>query len=106
MPEELRLFDADVTAQLLLHQGRNSTDEALRRVAETANEVAQASERLCRAVVKARQAGYSWRRIGEVSGVPYQSCTANLREVRWPERLTIAGATRRDTSCGRLPSRS
>jgi hypothetical protein len=73
VPEELRLFDADVTAQLLLHQGRNSTDEALRRVAETANEVAQTSERLCRAVVKARQAGYSWRRIGEVSGVPYQS---------------------------------
>jgi hypothetical protein len=73
--EELRLFDTDITAQLPSNGGMGSTaaQEVLRRVADTAKEVAQASARLSRAVVKARQAGCSWRRIGEVSGVPYQS---------------------------------
>jgi hypothetical protein len=73
--EELRLFDTDITAQLPSNGGMGSTaaQEVLRRFAETAKEVTQASARLSRAVVKARQAGWSWRRIGEASGVPYQS---------------------------------
>jgi len=75
VPEELRLFDADITAQLPLRANRviAAAEDVLRRVAETAKEVAQASGRLSRAVVKAHQAGFSWRRIGETSGVPYQS---------------------------------
>ena len=75
MAEELRLFGSDIAAQLQVNEGRDSTpaQEVLRRVAETAKEVAQASGRLSRAVVKARRAGCTWRRIGEVSGVPYQS---------------------------------
>jgi len=73
--EELRLFDADITAQLPLHEDGDSAaaQEALRRVAETARELAQAGGRFSRAVVKAHQAGCSWRRLGEASGVPYQT---------------------------------
>ena len=80
--EELRLFDADMTAQLPLHEDRDSAaaEDVLRRVAESAKEVAQASARLSRAVVKARQAGCSWRLIGEASGVPYQSLHRKFAE--------------------------
>jgi hypothetical protein len=73
--EEPRLFDPDIAAQLPLHRDRGSAaaEDVLRRVAQTATEVGQASARLSRAVVKARQAGCSWRRIGDASGIPYQS---------------------------------
>ena len=44
MADELRLFDAGITAQPPLHEDGDSTAalEALRRVAEAAREVAQA----------------------------------------------------------------
>ncbi|HXR20992.1 MAG TPA: hypothetical protein VN786_00410 [Acidimicrobiales bacterium] len=86
VPEELRLFDADMTAQLPLHGDRDNAaaEDVLRRVAESAKEVAQASARLSRAIVKALQAGCSWRRIGEASGVPYQSLHRKFAEHgRW-----------------------
>jgi hypothetical protein len=85
--EELRLFDADIAAQLRVNEGRDSAaaPEVLRRVAESAHEVAQASGRLSRAVVKARRAGRSWRQIGEASGIPYQSLHRKFAEQARPD---------------------
>jgi hypothetical protein len=87
--EELRLFDADITAELPLHEDGSSTTakEAPRRVAAPAREVAQASGRFSRAVVKARQAGCSWRRLGEASGFPYQTLHRKFAEQEMSRRL-------------------
>jgi len=80
--DELRLFDAGITAQPPLHEDGDSTAalEALGRVAEAAREVAQARARFSRAVGKARHVGCSWRRLAEASGVPYQSLHRKFAE--------------------------
>jgi hypothetical protein len=92
MAEELRLFDADITAQLPLHEDGDSTaaQEALFRVSEAAREVVEASGRFSRAVVKGRRVGCSWRRLGEASGVPYQSLHRNFaKQERSGRRLGV-----------------
>jgi hypothetical protein len=87
-PDPLPLFDS----LALGLDGASSPEEPLQRVNEAARLVVKAQARLLRAVMTARSAGCSWRRIGTAAGVPYQSLHRKFS--RHPVRPT---AGRRNT---------
>jgi hypothetical protein len=74
--ETLQLFDASALEPPWSRSetaGEVQAEVELRQVADSAKLAAQAQARFARAVAAAREAGYSWRRIGKATGIPHQT---------------------------------
>lgn len=89
VPEALRLFDypgplARPTREDLSSSRPNG--RSLLAAAEAARLVAQAQAHFAAAVVAARCEGWSWRRIGTATSVPYQSLHRRFSVGPFPQR--------------------
>jgi len=74
-PEPLRLFEGQPYSERKSHfeTDRHAADDALEAVVLSAGRLKGAQARFDDAVTAAHRAGYSWRRIGAATGVPFQS---------------------------------
>ena len=74
--QPLRLFVSGEPVEPMSRSGtagRSQQDEVLLRVAGTARLLASAKARFAEEVAAAREAGISWRRISQATGVPFQT---------------------------------
>jgi hypothetical protein len=90
--EPLRLFeDGPEEAEALAKAEATAPsrpETSLQVVLQAARLVTEAQARFTAAVSNARAAGLSWRRIGTVTGVPYQSLHRRFSEQTSSEVLT------------------
>ena len=82
-PEPLRLFTettSEANYPSPIETKQPAPDEPLRALARSVDLLRQAESRFDGAVRYAREHGHSWRAIGSVTGVPYQSLHRRFRE--------------------------
>lgn len=92
-PEPLRLFADDPGPAKDPSRPKTTPpepqEEALRALARSADRLRQAQERFRHAIQDTRASGHSWRAIGRVAGVPFQTLHHTHRKCLSSSEVTL-----------------